>query len=152
MGMTTTDITATLREYIGMESIPHDDGIEIGNDFIDYAAVPFISDPEAWKQYDNEVLYDAEKRLRAWLTELFKTPGIMHSKHGKTFIFKQIFRILYGREYNQKTDGKYTTMLSRLFRYYCSSTATSYYDREAQKTKSKTAFKFSAKRLHQNPP
>jgi len=127
------------------------DYIETGNDQIDFKAVPYISDPKAWDQYCNKDLYDAEVRLRRWLTEMSQNGTFKNNRSSRTFRFNQVFCILYGRPYLQSVDGKFSTMLSRLFRYYCSATAKGYYDKVTQKQYSKTSFTFSIARLKRPP-
>ena len=112
--------------------------------------VPYIADPEAWDQYSNEALYEAEKLLRSWLVEMGQNTAFKSYKR-RTFKFSQVFEILFGRKYDQKVDGRYSTMLSKLFRYYCSKTSRAYYDRETQKTQSKTSFTFSTARVKRPP-
>lgn len=126
------------------------DYIEPGNDYIEMQVVPYISDPKAWEQYSNDALYDAEKRLRKWLEEMASNSAYRSYK-SRTFRFNQVFEILFGRKYEQKCDGRYSTMLSKLFRYYCSKTAKNSYDSETQKTKSKTSFTFSTARVKRPP-
>ena len=133
----------------GFELCQHD-YIEPGNDHIEMQVVPYISDPKAWEQYSNDALYDAEKRLRKWIAEMATNPAYKSYK-ARTFRFSQVFEILFSRKYEQKRDGKYSTMLSKLFRYYCSKTSKGSYDSETQKSKSKTSFTFSLARVKRPP-
>ncbi len=123
------------------------DYIEPGNDYIDLDVVPYISDPKAWDQYGNDVLYDAEVRLRDWLTKMSEDSTFCRKYTARTFRFSQVFQILYGRPYDIKRDGGYATTLSRLFRYYCSKTSKNTADKITGKIKSKTSFTFSVARL-----
>ena len=147
-----TDISDIKRELEngGFELGQHD-YIELGDDYVDFRVTPYIADPEAWKQYSDDALYDAEKRLRSWLGEMALSPTFKSKRGARTFQFAQVFQILFGRAYNQKTDGRYSTPLSRLFRYYCSRTGKSVYDKETGKQKSKTSYTFSAARVKRPP-
>ena len=147
------DITriAEMMENGGFQLGKNDDAIKPGKDKINYDVVPYIADPKAWEQYSDGALYDAEVRLREWLQEMSAIPTFKRKRSARTYKFSQVFEILFGRPYVQKTDGRYSTKLSKLFRYYCSSTAKNYYDRETGKTQSKTSFCFSPARL-KNPP
>lgn len=126
-------------------------GIECGNDVIQSAAIPYIATPKAWDQYTDAALYDAEVKLRAWLTEMGKNPTFKKMRNARTFKFSQVFHILFGRPYDSKKDAKYATKLSRLFRYYCSNTKPYFYDKESGKYQSKTSFVFSLARLKKPP-
>lgn len=146
------DITAIRHELEngGFELDKHS-YIEAGDDFVDAKAVPYIADPKAWEQYSDDALYDAEKRLRAWLEEMSAVPAFTKHYSARTFKFSQLFEFIYGRRYEQKVDGKYSTMLSRLFRYYCSKTSKTYYVKATGKTQSKTSFTLSVARLKRPP-
>ena len=44
--------------------------IEVGDDFIDNDALPFLVSKEAWTNYTDDVIYDVDKRMRTWLSEM----------------------------------------------------------------------------------
>jgi len=137
--------------FSGGFDLEQSEKIKEGDEFIDYQILPYISDRRSWEQYGNEVLYDAEKRLRVWLQEMSQSATFRNKRGARTYKFSQVFRILYGRPYDSKIDGRYSTMLSRLFRYYCTRTSKNYYDKETGKTQSKTSFVFAVSRLKKPP-
>ena len=125
--------------------------IEVGDDFIDNAALPFLVTKEAWVNYTDDVIYDADKRMRAWLTEMCENEQWMKNYRARRYQYKQLFRILYGREYDTKRDAKTTYKLQRVFAYYSSSIKTTSKNDEG-KWRNKPGYIISPKRFKNNPP
>ena len=120
--------------------------IETGDDFIDNAALPFLVDRKAWDNYTDDVTYDADKRMRAWMREMCNDQRWVKGYKLRRYMYKQLFRILYGREYDYKTDAKYTYKLQRVFAYYSSSIRTAAKNDDG-KWCAKPAYIISPKRL-----
>lgn len=124
--------------------------IETGDDFISNAVLPYIVDKKAWDNYTDDVIYDADKRIRAWMEEMSKDSKWVHSTKLRRYRYTQLFRILYGREYDTKKDAGYTYKLRRVFAYYSTSIRTAAKDDDG-KWVAKPAFVISSSRL-KNPP
>jgi len=112
--------------------------------------IPFINDPKAWDQYHNETLYQAEVALREWMTEMSKDKKWAGYHRNRRYIFSQLFEILFGRPY-ENSDARYIRQLTDLFAYYSTKIQTGFWDRERQKTRSKTLYTLSPNRLHRPP-
>lgn len=112
--------------------------------------VPFINEPKAWEQYHNTVLYDAEVTLRNWIKEMSKDPKWYGSHKNRRYMFSQLFEILFGRPY-ENSDAKYIRQLTDLFSYYSSRIQNTFWDKERQKSRTKTNYTISPKRADKPP-
>jgi len=133
-------------------SLLQEEQIEQG-DFIHRNALPYINDPKAWKQFHNPVLYETEVRLRNFIEEMSHDNQWRKDKYKRTYTFKMLFELLYGREYDgsKGKDCKYVYVLTKLFAYYSTSIKKDYYDRERGKARNKTCYVLSTKG-HEKPP
>lgn len=110
--------------------------IKKGEDSIDRKAVPYITTPKAWEQYNNEILYQADKKLREFVTEMRETdPTWATVRNKRKFTLGMLFRILFDREWDSKADAKNVYPLKKLFSYYSTRIQKNYYVGTKQKNK-----------------
>lgn len=102
--------------------------IERGDKDIDRTILPYISDPLAWKNYENRQLYDAEIELRKFIIQQREIPKWRNTVAPRRYTFKMLFEILFHREYDQHTDMKSMYMLKKLFAYYSTKITNSFTD------------------------
>ena len=86
----------------------------------DEAILPYITEAEAWKQYNNPIIYEADKLTREWLAALCKDKKWCRTQKMRKYSFRQIFEQLHGRPYNGKSDAKLTNAYAKVFSYYSS--------------------------------
>lgn len=82
--------------------------------------LPYISSPEAWRQYNDDRVYEADKLTREWIAVLSKSNKWKASKGMRRYTFSMIFGQIMGRPYDCKRDAKMTNAFSRVFAYYSS--------------------------------
>lgn len=87
---------------------------------VESGILPYITSPEAWKQYNNPVIYEADKLMREWMAALSKDKQWRSKQSMRKYTFKQIFEQLHGRPYDCKKDGKLTNAYAKVFTYYSS--------------------------------
>lgn len=94
--------------------------VKIGKPLVG-AAAAFLSDPELWKNYENEDLERAETALRNWIAEMRKVPkwNATNSKM-RRYTFSMLFELVTGERYEQGKHARYIRMWTTLFRYYSS--------------------------------
>lgn len=102
--------------------------IERGDKEIDRSILPYISDPLAWKNYENRMLYDAEVELRKFIVQQREIPKWRNTVAPRRYTFKMLFEILFHREFDPHTDMKSNYMLKKLFAYYSTKITNSYTD------------------------
>ena len=102
--------------------------IEKGDKEIDRTILPYISDPLAWKNYENRMLYDAEIELRKFIIQQREIPKWRNTVAPRRYTFKMLFEILFHREYDPHTDMKSSYMLKKLFAYYSTKITKSFTD------------------------
>lgn len=148
MAFTTTDFDKFLSGE-GWSLVEHD-GIERGNDYIADAVKPFIAGKKEWDNYTDDIVYDADKAMREFIRKMSETPGWNRDRRKRTYRFKQLFRLLFGREYDAKKDSRITKKLSRVFAYYSTSIRTASKDDDGS-WKAKPGYVISPKRLGKPP-
>lgn len=116
--------------------------IELGDEFIQTNALPYINDTAAWDQFNNEVLYDADKRIRSWIDEMNKDSHWVRDRSSRKYTFGMLFKILFGRTYDVHKDRKHVYILSKLFSYYCTQISKYYYNKKTGKTRIRHAIAF----------
>lgn len=87
---------------------------------IDGDILPYITSADAWKQYNNPVIYEADKLTREWLEILSKNTKWCRTQSMRKYTFRQIFEQLHGRPYDVKKDAKITNAYAKVFTYYSS--------------------------------
>lgn len=125
--------------------------IETGDDFIDNSVLPFLVNQKAWDNYTDDIIYDADKRMRAWMGEMCQNKEWVKDHRKRRYQYKQLFRILYGRDYDTKKDAGATYKLKRVFSYYSSAIKTTSKNDEGQ-WRNKPGYVLSPKRYKDNPP
>lgn len=115
----------------------------------DTEVLPWVSSAEAWRQYNNQDLYEADKLVREWIALMKQNKKWCNTTKMRRYTFKMIFEQLYGREYDQKTDAKWINIYSKVLTWYSSRVlkGTSING----KNTSKTVYVISPTRL-KNPP
>lgn len=111
-----SSITAKFKEGFNLEE---HDYIKVGDSDIDSAVLPFITGKKEWEQYFDDMTYQTDKAMREWLTEMRQNKTWCRTRKARTYQFKQLFRIVFKREYDPKTDSKYSNRIARVFNYYC---------------------------------
>lgn len=102
--------------------------IERGDWDVNRTLLPYISDPLAWKNYENRMLYDAEVELRRFITQQREIPKWRNTIAPRRYTFKMLFEILFHRAYDPHTDMKSSYMLKKLFAYYSTKVTKSFTD------------------------
>ena len=148
MAYTTFDTEAFLSGD-GWSLVEHD-GIEMGDDIIHDAVKPFIAGKKEWDNYTDDLVYDADKAMRDFIRKMSETPKWTRDRRARTYRFKQLFRLLFGREYDVKKDSKTTAKLSRIFAYYSTSIRNASKDDDGN-WKAKPGYVISPKRLNKPP-
>lgn len=114
-------------------------------------ATGYLALPGRWENYSDDILYDIEKRLRAFLKS---KEGDPHWKWARTtyrkFTVGMMFEVLYGRKWDPSRDGKYAHRMSRVMSYY--STKIQKEGAIRGKKMTKTIYTLSLSRFHRIPP
>lgn len=131
--------------------------IESGTEQVhDPHALVHISDPKAWANYSDPILYQLDKRMREWLEEMCQDKAWVGTSRKATnsrrYTFATLWAILFNREYDQKKDSKWVVKASRVFKYYSSKVQKGGWDPHSNKQKSKTIYTISPARFKKNPP
>lgn len=138
--------------FIPEGGISLDDDKEImemrGND-LSGEAIPYITTSEAWEQYSNATIYEADKRIREWIGTMTKNREWTKSCKHRRYTFSMLFEILFGRKYDQSKDQKNVYPLTKIFAYY--STRIQKSGSIGGRTYSKTIYTIGSKR-HELPP
>lgn len=140
-----------------MEGIPAE-GIVLGDD-LSYKAekfamvgaqAAFLSDPELWENWEDDYLFEAEKLIRGWMTEMTKNPRwrATNSKLRK-YTFAMVFELITGERYEQKKHAKYIHSWTTVLKYYSSRVQRA--GSINGKMRSKTIYVLSPKRLSRPP-
>lgn len=108
--------------------------------------VEFLTKPEDFKNYENEALYNIEKKFLEWFNMKLQDKAWMSNRYAKRYTMSMLVYELYGREYDLKIDNKYKNMYSKIFRHYSGQVLKSFYDPRTGKAKNKTTFVISPKR------
>ena len=111
-----------------------DEPIKLGGNLIPDEVMPFMVG-KTWVQWCDPVIYDADKRMRHWLNLMYRNKTWRKSKMDRTYMFGELFELLFGRQWNAKKGGDTpnANKLARLFAYYCTSVKTCVYDRRKKK-------------------
>lgn len=111
-----------------------EDPIKLGDNLIPDEVMPFMVG-KVWDQWCDEVIYDADKRMRKWLRLMGKNKVWRKSKMDRTYMFGELFELLYGRPYDASKGGdtKHAKKLQKMFAYYCTSIKPSCYHRRKKK-------------------
>lgn len=131
---------------------------EVGSEELhDVAAMSIIGgNRAAWLNYTNDVIYETDKLLRAWLEEQCKIPSWAGSgksaARNRTYSFKTLFEILYKRKWVPEEDSHLSVPMSKVFKYYCSRLHTGGWDAAEKKNTSKTKYVISPTRYKNCPP
>lgn len=104
----------------GWNLVEHD-GIELGDDYIADAVKPFIAGKREWDNYTDDVTYDVDKAMRDFMRKMKETPKWVKDRRMRTYKFSQLFRLLFGREYDVGRDSRNSSRISKVFAYYSSS-------------------------------
>lgn len=123
---------------------------EVGNNYIDTDAVPYINTDEAWNQYTDEALYDLDKRMRSWMEKMSENKTWVRSAKSRRYTYKQLFEVLYQRPYTNK-DAKYTGRFSKVFAYYSSRIQNAYWSKEKGRAVAKKNYTIAPGRLKKPP-
>lgn len=121
--------------------------VKLGSDPV---ALPFLSDPEAWKQYNNNDIYEADKLMREWLAVMKTNKKWCRTQNMRKYTFAMLFEQLKGRKYDVKKDCRITNAYAKVFTWYSTRVlkkGTSIYG----KTYTKPVYVVSPKRLDQYP-
>ena len=81
-----------------------EDPIRLGDNLIPDEVMPFMVG-KTWEQWCDEVIYDADKRMRKWLRLMGKNKTWRKSKMDRTYMFGELFELLYGRPYDASKGG-----------------------------------------------
>ena len=142
-GFTTTDDSWTF----DLSNLP--ETIEIANK--PNMATGYLSLPGRWENYSDEILYDIETRLRAFLKEKEDDP---HWKWARStyrkFTAGMMYEILYGRKWDRSRDGKYAIRIAKIMAHYSSRIQKEGTIRGKKYTK--TIYTLSLSRFHKVPP
>lgn len=147
MAFTTTDIQEFFEQ--GWE-LNTKEIIELGNDVIHDAAVPFIAGEKEWENYTDDIVYETDKAMREWIETMRQDTTWSRSQKSRRYRFSQLFRILFHKEWDNKQYGKYMLRISKVFAYYSSRLTTTSKD-DTGKWGSKTGYVISPSRLKQPP-
>lgn len=109
--------------------------------------VPWIGTVEAWKQYTNEYVYEADKLMRDWLRLMNKNRSWSRNYKLRKYTFSQLFEILMGEPYNQKKHRKWVIPLTRIMAYYSTKIQDSYWDKSKGRMRSKNYYTISGARV-----
>lgn len=80
-------------------------------------AIPYIADPESWKQYTDDILYWADVEVRRFIENASKDSHWKRSRLHRKYTLGMMFEIITGRKYEPK-DAKYAPALKRVMSYY----------------------------------
>lgn len=125
--------------------------IELGEHKIDEQAMPFIAAGEQWDQYQDEVIYQADKLMREWLEKMSQDPYWCASHKHRTYKFSQLFEMLYHQKYDTKKHAKFTYKIRQVLAYYSTKINKNYYNRETQRTENKAAYTIEKNALDRPP-
>lgn len=108
-----------------------------------------IGDPKAWEQYHNNWLYEAEKALRNWIEIMCSNKKWVRTQKMRRYTFKQAWSQVFGTSWDEtdQSQGKQRLWIE-LLSHYSSRIQKSYWDKEAQKQRQRTAYFISPTRLH----
>lgn len=110
--------------------------IKKGEDTIDRRAVPYINTSKAWNQYNNPLIYEGDKAIRQFITEMHETNPKWDRKHcDRKFTFGMLYKILFGTEWKTEKGCANIYTLKKLFAYYSTRIQKIYYKDGKQKNK-----------------
>lgn len=140
-----------------MEGIP-EGGIRLGDDLSyqpdKYAMVgaqaAFLSDPELWENWEDDYLFEAERLIRGWMTEMSKDPRWKKTNAKmRRYTFSMVFQLITGQRYDCKRHAKYIHAWTTVLKYYSSRVQKS--GNINGKFHSKTVYVLSPNRLKRPP-
>lgn len=81
----------------------------------------WISSPEAWRNWENDDLVEAERMIRSWMEEMCKLASwrTTNAKCRK-YTFAMVFEIITGERYEQRKHARYIKPWTTILRYYSS--------------------------------
>lgn len=81
---------------------------------------PYLADPAVWKNYEDDDLYRADSLVRDWIAKMSESSGWRHKRLRRRYTFSQLWKLIYGYDYDQKKHAKKLRMHVNLFNYYSS--------------------------------
>lgn len=111
-----------------LEEIP-EGGIRLGEDrpeelpdngkMITGEVAVWLSDPEVWKNYEDDRLYQADKRFREWVAEMLENPRWRSpNTKARKYTFSKLFYLVTGEEYEQSRHKMWVYPFTKVFRNY----------------------------------
>lgn len=81
---------------------------------------PYLADPAVWKNYEDDDLYRADSLVRDWIAKMSENSGWRHRRLRRRYTFSQLWKLIYGYDYDHKKHAKKLRMHVHLFNYYSS--------------------------------
>lgn len=137
-----------------------EDGIRLGEDIrpselgdrkmVVGPVATWLADPEVWRNYENDRLYEADKRFREWVEEMRKDPKWRApNTKMRRYTFSKLFYLVTGERYEQGKHSMWVIPFSKVFRNY--STRIMRAGTVDGKFRSKTIYVISAAALDRPP-
>ena len=114
--------------------------------------IPFVGEPERWRQYNDPIVYELDSLIRDWIAAMSENARWCRYARRRRYTMSMIFEQIYGRKFDTVAgshDYKVSTKMSRILRYYSSRVQNG--GSIAGKHYSKTIYVISPKRLEKPP-
>lgn len=104
---------------------------------MDTKTIPYLANAEAWAQYNDELIYELDKKVRDWLIEMAENPAWRNKRMMRKFTCGMVFQAIMGYKHSGKggEDNKISARLSKILSHYATRVQTSYYTAEKQSSK-----------------
>ena len=100
--------------------------IRTGNEQIPFEAQPYLTG-QAWDQYSNPTVYQADKAFREWASHMVDNPDWKRIRRMRKYRYSELFQLLFNRPYDPK-DVTSIRVISKIFAYYSTSINKYYYN------------------------
>lgn len=82
-------------------------------------AAACLSDPEVWKNYEDDRLFEADSLFREWAEEMMRDKKwSAPNSRMRRYTFSKLFQLVTGEKYEQSKHAKWIQPFTKVFRNY----------------------------------
>lgn len=86
----------------------------------DNQALPWLTDPKAWEQYQNNRVYEVDSAVRNWIKICSENKEWKRSYRKRRYTMGMVIEQIYGRKWDYKKDAKHSHIFAKVLAYYSS--------------------------------
>lgn len=83
-------------------------------------ALPWLTEPKVWAQYQNPDVYELDNLIRNWIETCSKNAVWAKSYKKRRYTMGMVCEQIYGRKWDPKIDAKHSHIFAKILAYYSS--------------------------------